>query len=294
MLANWIKQTTATTGASDLTVAAVSAYPTLAQQYAIGERFPYCIVDSSGQPIEAGIGYLSTSTNMVREKVLETYSGGAPDDTAPSAVSLTGTNTIIVPALAQMVQGASKGVNRNASLAVQKFVFSQHMTIHNSSSAGYTCVANRLVYVPYWLTASIECDAMGVRCGTGVAGTNVRLGIWDVKADGHPGKLLAETGALSTATSGTDVIGTLGATLRLNPDWYYVSLVSDGAPAVGRATLGGELFNYLGVSGGNLMQFNAAFYGTHTFGPLPDPALSTSLSIINAGAAYPAIGLRCA
>lgn len=292
---NWAKQTTTTTGTGNLTVSSVSGYPTFSNVFAVSQRFPYAILDNSSppQPIEEGIGYLSASTTLVREKILATYSGGTFDDISPSAVSLSaGTYNVIAPVLAELVAVASKGVNRNASLGYQKMLFSQHFAVHNASSTGYTAVANRLVIVPLWLNCSAECDALGVRVGTGVASTNIRLGIYDMMSDGHPGKLLGETGALASATSGVDVIGTLGATIRLNPGWYFTAFVSDGAPAIGRVTAGGEIFNNMGCASGNLMQAVGAFYATHTFGALPDPAPTTSLTTITAGAAYPAVALR--
>lgn len=292
---NAAKATTTTTGTGDLTLSSVSGFPTLNQVYGLNRRFPYAILDNSSpqQFIEAGIGYLSGATTLVREKVLSTFVSSTFDDISPAAVSLaSATHNIITPPLAEFMAEAAKGVNRNASLALSKMMFSQHFTTNNASSTGYTAVANRLVMVPFWLNASIECDALAVRIGTGVASTNVRMGIYDCKSDGHPGKLLGETGALASATSGTDVTGTLGATIRLQPGWYFTAFVSDGAPAVGRMTGGGEVFNNMGVAGGNLMQAVAAFYGTHTFGALPDPALSTSLSAITAGGTYPAVAMR--
>jgi hypothetical protein len=293
--ANWAKATSTTTGTGDLTLSGVTGYPTFNDVYGTSRRFPYAILDNSNppRPIEAGIGYLSASTTLVREKVLSTYSASTFDDISPSAVSLAaGTYNIVTPPLAEGLLNACKSGHRLASPGYQKISYSQHYTIHNTSSTGYTAVANRLIFTPFWLTSSVECDALAVRCGTGVASTNVRIGIYDVTPEGHPGKLLGETGSLATTTSSTDVIGTLGATVRLQPGWYFTALVTDGAPALGRMTSGGECFTNLGPTSGNLMSMNVAFFGTHTFGALPNPAPTTSLTTVAAGGATPAIGVR--
>ena len=293
--ANGARATTTTTGTGDLTLSSVSGAPTFNQVYGLSRRFPYTILDNSSPPqfIEAGIGYLSGTTTLVREKIFSTFTSSTFDDVSPGAASLAaGTYNIVTPPMAELMSEAAKGVNRNASLAFSKVLFSQHFTVHNASSTGYTAVANRLVMIPCWLNTSAECDALAVRVGTGVASTNIRLGIYDSTPDFHPGKLLGETGSLSSATSSTDVFGTLGATIRLNPGWYFTAFVSNGAPAVGRITAGGEVFNNMGVAAGNLMQAVGAFYATHTFGALPDPAPTTSLTTITAGAAYPAVGAR--
>lgn len=294
-LANWARVTTTTTGTGNLTLSAVTGYPTLNDVVGTNRRFHYAILlDSDGTPIEEGIGYLSASTTLVRERVTATYASSTYDDTSPSAVSLAaGTYRVISSGGADAIQGAALNVNRNASLALQKVVHSEHLLFGQSSSTGYTMVANRLVIVPFKLGTRVECDALCLRVGTGVAATNVRMGIWDEQADGHPGRLLGETGALASTTSGSDVIGTIGSVITLQPGRYFTGVVSDGAPAVGRAAQSGELYAFLGPAAGNLMQGVAAFYSTHTFGALPNPAPSTSLTAINASTSYPAIGLRC-
>lgn len=293
-LANWARVTTTTTGTGNLTLSAVTGYPTLNDVVGTNRRFAYAILlDSDGTPIEEGIGYLSASTTLVRERVTATYASSTYDDTSPSAVSLAaGTYRVISTGSAGAIQGVAMNVNRNAALASQKLIPSQHTTVNNASSTGYTCVANRLVYTPFCLGVSAEVDALGIRVGTGVASTNVRLGIYDIDATGHPNKLLGETGALASATSSTDVIGTIGAPVRLQPGWYYVAIVSDGAPAVGRIDAGGALSTFLGAIAGNLMSSLGYFYATHTFGALPNPAQTTSLTGIVLGVAGPAVLMR--
>lgn len=293
-LANWARMTTTTTGTGALTLSAVSGFPTLADVVSTDRRFSYVIMlDSTGAPIEAGIGYLSASTTMVRERVTATYASPTFDDTSPAAVSLAaGTYRVISAGSADVIQGVALNVNRNAVIASQKFLPSQHMTVHSASSTGYTCVANRMVYMPFMLATSAEVDALGVRVGTGVAATNLRLGLYDVGANGHPNKLLGETAALASATTGVDVIGTIGTPVRLQPGWYFLTVVSDGAPALGRMDVGGSFGAFLGAGAGNLMTTIGYFYATHTFGALPAVAVTTGTTNVMAGTAAPGILMR--
>lgn len=296
MLANWIYQKTTTTGTGNLTLTSVTNYPSFADfpQYAAGAKFAYVILkDSDSTPIEEGWGYLS-SGQLVREKVLNTYSGGVLTTVGATPVSLSaGTYKVICASTAESIPETSKSLNKNASLGFQKFLYSSHHTVHNASSTGYTMTANRLIFVPFELKAAIELDALGIRVGTGVSSTNIRLGIYDVGVDGHPSILLAETGSLATATSSVDVTGTLSnGTIKLNPGWYYTACVSNGAPAVGRVNVNGEVWNFLGVAGSNMIQHHSGFFSTYTFGALPATAPTTSLTPITSGSAIPTVALR--
>ena len=68
MLANWVRATSSTTGTGNLTLSSVSGYPQPSGAFAVGQRWAYCLLDdSTGKPIEAGIGYLSAATTFVRE-----------------------------------------------------------------------------------------------------------------------------------------------------------------------------------------------------------------------------------
>ncbi len=296
MLANWIRHTTTTTttGPGPLTVVSVAGYPGYYETIGVNRRAPYCILDSTGAPVEEGIGYLSDATTWVREKITATYANSALFTVNPSAVTLpAGTYQLICPVSAIGVLGAAKGFNRAVTGAsLQKLFFSQHMAVHNASSNGIALAPNRLTVVPCWLTASLEGDALGVRIGTGVTGTSVRMGLWDLGSDQHPAKLLGETAPLASATSGVDLIGTIAAVQRLHPGWYALGIVSNGAPTVGMMTTGGQSQSFLGSSGANMLLAQGSFVVDWTFGPLPNGNVPTAITSQAASSATPAIGIR--
>lgn len=75
-LANRVKETSATTGTGSLTTAgAVTGFVTFNTAYGTGERFPY--VAEAGADWEQGIGYMSSSTTLVREVVEDSSNSGA-------------------------------------------------------------------------------------------------------------------------------------------------------------------------------------------------------------------------
>lgn len=83
-----VKETTTTTGSGDITLAgAVSQFQSFTSQYQLTDSFYYAIVGQTGTEWETGIGYLSGTTTLVRDKVLEssnsdtivTFSAGTKD-----------------------------------------------------------------------------------------------------------------------------------------------------------------------------------------------------------------------
>lgn len=274
-------------------MAPVPGFPTFNDVLGLQRRVAYVIEDGNGQPIEAGIGYLSDATTLVRERVTATLVSGAYDDTSPSAVDLAaGTHRVICTGTADAIQGASKGVNRTQSGA-QRAVFSQHLTVNNASSNGIPLLAGRMLFIPFWLTSSADVDALIVRCGTGAAGTSLRMGVYDIGADGHPSKLLGETASLSSATSGVDIVGTIPQ-IRLQPGWYVVAIVSDGAPTLGRVDNSGQLQSFLGHSSANIIStIGSLLYGA-TYGPLPNPAPTTMSGGQPSSTGVPSIAMRIA
>jgi hypothetical protein len=73
-----IKETTTTTGASDITLAgAVSQFVAFTTRYAVNEVFYYAIVGQTGTEWEVGKGHLSSSTVLVRDRVFESSNSDA-------------------------------------------------------------------------------------------------------------------------------------------------------------------------------------------------------------------------
>lgn len=117
-----------------------------------------------------------------------------------------------------------------------------------TAGAGLTLTANREYYSPFLCPFRGPCGGMGIYVTTPVAAANVKLGVYDVGADGLPGNCIARSGAVAAATAGlkTDVSPgswlTRAGPLAFRPGWLYVGFISDQAIEVGctsRASLAG-------------------------------------------------------
>lgn len=229
MLGNWAAQTTTTASSGNLTLAAITGQPTIEQSVGLFVRFWYSIVDdTTGLPIEGGIGYLSNSTTMVREKAFATYAAATYDNTSPAFVTLSaGTKRVIVTPLA----GASV-----AALPAIGNIVAGAKYLSNGAAFGEVAanayndqdLAGRMNVYPWRHDYGGEIDAFVINCTTaGGAGAILRVGLYATKSDGTPGELLCESPAMDVSTTGVK-IGTFTAR-ALPPGWYYVGLLSNSA-----------------------------------------------------------------
>ncbi|MBY0238130.1 MAG: hypothetical protein K2X55_02340 [Burkholderiaceae bacterium] len=221
MLGNGIKQTTSTTGTGSLTVAAVTGYPTLAAAFAVGQPFAYALLDATGLFLEAGIGYLSDATTLVRARVSATFLGGVYSISAPTAVSLTGTTTVICTPHAATLESMLPTVDGVSGIGRWLYPANRTMNTATVSLTGLRCLYTSYLFRSGARVSQLMCNVTV----QGGAGAVIRLGIYSIRADGYIGDLLATTGDLAADSTGMK-IGPLAAPLPLPPGWYYVAIVS--------------------------------------------------------------------
>lgn len=234
---NWARCTTTTTGTGDLTLSSVSGYPTINDVVGQGQRFAYAVLDdSTGAPLEAGIGYLSASTTMVREKVTDTYSSGTYDNTSPTALTLAaGTKRVIVTGLTRSIMapipyigsGAGyKGVSNGALIGAV-----------GAGSYNDQDTSGRLNIFPWVHEYGGEIDAFIINCTTaGAGGTILRMGLYRVGSDGNPAGLIVESGSI--AVSSTGVKTSTFTAFVLPPGHYWLALLSTATTALYTGTTG--------------------------------------------------------
>lgn len=234
---NWARGTTTTTGTGDLTLSSVSGYPTINDVVGQGQRFCYAILDdSTGAPLEAGIGYLSASTTMVREKVTETYSSSTYDNTSPATLSLaSGTKRVIVTGLTRSVMsplpylGSGAGYKAVSNAALIGAV--------GSGSYNDQDTSGRLNIFPWIHEYGGEIDAFMINCTTaGGGGTILRMGLYRVGSDGNPAGLIVESGSISVSSTGVKT-STFTAFV-LPPGHYWLALLSTATTALYVGTTG--------------------------------------------------------
>lgn len=275
-----IKETTATTGTGTLTLSAVSGFPRFANEFANGVSVYYSLLTSSGQPLECGIGTVGAGNTLSRDRILATFSGGTYNDLTPSAVSLTGTTTVICAGLASSAPLAIPNINAvitTGGATPQRLVMDTRINTNSASSAGLTMIANTLYLVPFFL--AVDCIAAGIalRIGTGASGKSIIAGLYQLDYRGYPAKVLGQTASTAAATSGVNWSASFtGGGVKLVPGWYVIGIVSDGAPAIGALT-GIAMFNAFGVANAqNIITVTQHLTSSYTFGALPEPAPTTA------------------
>lgn len=230
MLANWIKQSTTTTGTGALALSTVTGYPPASSQLAVNERAAYVILDASDLPLERGVGYIDGSGDWVRDVVAATYSGGTYSGVNPSALSLaSGSKSLIISPGAQTMLTSKQGVWANSNK-----VYGDVNLIGSTSNV--TLTADRAYALAFSAAVDAAVDAVIFRVVTaGAAGKLARCGVYSVGSDGLPGVLLA-TGS-SVAVDSTGVKASTFTAFR-PPPVFITAILSDGAPAIFGAASG--------------------------------------------------------
>lgn len=227
MLGNWIRQTTTTTGTGNLTLSTVSNYAAFSSYFADGQRFSYQIVDdTSGEPIECGIGYLSSGA-LVREHIEATMVSGTLDITAPTAASLaSGTKRVICAASSGMLIPPAPGVWNGVA---GRLYGDPQMS---SSLGSFTATADRAYALPFIRAVDRPIDAVSFRLNTAAAaGKSAICAVFAWGADGLPGTKLAETSTV--AVDGATGVKTVTFSSAFDPPQrFFVGILTDGAPVL--------------------------------------------------------------
>lgn len=289
MLANWAKATTSTAGTGDLTLVAVSGFPEFGDVFSIGQIVGYSVLNSNGEPVEEGIGCYSAVNTLTRTAVCATYTGGVYDNTAPTAVSLSGAYTVI----ASSVRGMAPTLPQINTAASARYYSTPS---HQLSTSTSTIYVGNLAAVPFLYTAARPVDAFALEVTTAGTGAVARVGLYAVGANGLPAKRLIESADIDCSTTGVKV-ATFGA-VSIPPGWYYILLVCKTANVIVR-THGagiGSMFmtNMLGQSAFNAPYSFARIAGWNAgWTSLPEDAPAGTWSYITATSEYaPHVALR--
>lgn len=221
MYADRIKETTTTIGTGNITLAgAVTNFKTLSNDFALNQRFSYWINDTANNVWEHGIGYLSATVTLVREKVLRNSSG-----TLIALNLAAGTKYVYCADSAETTTPASKGSNNTISNCNYRFITSGHLT--RNSITTHTHVGTRIVYMPFWLNYAGTFDgfACDVTTAAGTSANKIHLGLYDRDNTGMPKNKILSVIDLDPSTTGVK-IGTF-TEQSLATDWYYIAMWCD-------------------------------------------------------------------
>lgn len=232
MLANWARATTTTTGTGNLTLSGVSGFPTPNDVYATNLWFYYSILDdSTGAPLECGIGYLSASTTLVRQKVLATFASSVYDDTSPSAVSLaSGTKLVVLSPLQHSLDVNIPWVD-TAVGTNNKAINNGAIAVGLSGSNGYQFNgADRIECFPWKHTYGGEVNSFKIHVSTSDSGKIARVGLYEINTNGTPGDLIVEGSSTFDLSSNGMKTSTFTARV-IPPGWYFIAILSDTGTA---------------------------------------------------------------
>lgn len=256
MLANGIYQTTTTTGTGDLTLSAVTGFPPFSAKFSVGSNgdpFRYAIVrDSDGVGLEWGIGHLSASNTLVRDKIEATWNGTTYSDLNPSALSLSADTYRVICCDNSFARPISPAAT-DSTIASPRYLMGAQWS--GNPGASITCTANTMYLVPFRLDIAVVCSGVSAKINTAAttgALKNMRAALYSVDKNGHPGNLIAESSATSVASTGVKAFA-FPASVKLAPGHYFVALCTDSnaAPAGSNAQGGGGQCQLWGVSGGD-------------------------------------------
>lgn len=290
MQANWTKAATSTVGTGDLTLAAVTGFPTFGDVFSVGQIVAYSILTGNGEPVEEGIGCYSAADTLTRTYVCGTYTGGVYDNTAPSAISLSGTYSVI----ASNVRGMAPTLPQIDTGAAARYYSTPS---HQLSTQARAVTAGDLYAIPMLFNAGRPIDAFALEVTTLGASAVARCGLYSVGANGLPAKRLIESADIDCSTTGVKV-STFGA-VSIPPGWYYTLLVCRAANVSFRAYNGGGAdkingINLLGQSAFNAPHTSARVAGWNTgWASMPETAPSGTWTRVTATAEFaPQVQLR--
>lgn len=241
MLGNWIYQTSTTTGTGNLTLTPVAGYPTLSSQFAANDLIKYQILDdTTGAPIESGIGFINGGGELVRSTPQVSYIGTTYSETNVSAVNLpVGTKRVICAAGAGTLIAAAPA----AAPATVKGYGDAHTAATVTTST--LTVVNRAAAIPF--IRSVDQPLTGVAFRNNQAGTgSAKFGIYTIGADGLPSRLIAETAAIGLSGATGNKVAAFPAPVN-PPERFFIVFLTD--VAIQHVTVTGvNLSNCLGMN----------------------------------------------
>ena len=227
MKANWVRHTTATTGAGTITLgSAVSGFTAIADHPTLlpdGCQVRYQVQDGNNRAAYIGL-YTASGTTLSIVRVVETLVAGVYDNTAPVALTLSGSAIVTIGTSANtMFDGQTKQYDSSY------ICFPDNIIRLDGVDAAAT--PNQIDYFPAFLMFARPMVSLAVHLGTAdAAATDTRCGIWAPNADGRPGALLGSTGNLDLSATGV-VSEALSSPLMAPPGIYLFGMKTDSAIA---------------------------------------------------------------
>lgn len=216
MLANWVKETTVTTGIGDIVLsgADTGGFVTVSTMFADASYLRYVVED--GNYRENGIAkYVSATNKLVRWYVLEKLDAGGYAAHPATPLSLSGAAKVGIASIDDDVGGWNAKILRAGAYIVSDVV--------TNSTGNGTINTHALVAAPISINAPITLSELSVRITTAGSTGAFRLAIYRANRSTRlPGKLMAETADQTFAPAGSTA-GTIGGgAVKIPPGLYWL------------------------------------------------------------------------
>lgn len=176
---------------------------------------------------------------LARTTITETLVSGTHNRTTATAISLTSAATVRMAADASMV--STGGVCYEGTYG--------ESSGHLSNAAGLTqstLSANKAYAIPFVRKKAGLVSKVGFELSA-VAGTKIRVGIYDVLSTGLPGKLIATTADITPSAAIIDA--SLSASIFLSPSsTICTALIQDGVNTWRLLNLGDAMHSFAGLA----------------------------------------------
>jgi len=270
MLANFVKETVSAaplTGDMLLNGKSDAAHIAFGTIYADGDAVMYLAED--GDDRELGVGtYNLTADSITRDTPLETIDSGVFDNTTPAKISLTSATVVHVVSSSQ----SSGKIHRKYATGIKMCIEAGTTNVYS----GF--LANTFYAIPFELDSDITITALAMKVDTNpVASSFVRVGIYTQGSDGLPDKLIVESGALDTSTTGAK-IGSISS-IVIKKGFYFSCMLGSGAIDPTAATGASGHKCLLGSERGEARPVPFAT-GSQTYGAMPAIAPTTTTTTI--------------
>lgn len=272
MLANWVKETTATTGAGTINLGgAVAGFIAFSAAFPSGATVLYSIEDGGNR--ETGLGILTSGSpwTLARTTVFETLVSGTYNGAPSSGINLSGSAVVSIN---DAVQGFGPNSLTYPSPSLANAVLRPPgvLTYGNDGKGGgeFTATAGRIVCMPFTAYTPLKMTAIGASISTLSAGGLFRVGLYTRTYDNKVGNLIVDSGNLSTSATG-QVFATLGSTLYLPAGRYFAADCVDNTTATAkgqRGAAGAQADNWYGITT-DLTVADQKPYKNQSYGAMP-------------------------
>ena len=225
MLANWVKETTTTTGTGSISLGgAVAGYIAFSDAFRDGDAAYYAIEDGNNR--EIGIGTLTAGTHwtLARTTVLETLDNGVFTRGSATAISLSGSAVVMV--------SMNNHSNATGQCKLTQIVLNQPTRLQSAhevagNNGGTTIAyAGKQYLTPYRLDIPVKITALLGTITVAAPGAVARIGMCTLTDGVLPATTLFDEPFDTSVSSSLPQVISVTPTI-LMPGWYGMLFLSD-------------------------------------------------------------------